>query len=413
MMNVGSELEGQTSQPLGEEPILPVAHSIPTITEVERITALEDAVIRNLQITQCYHELAAVLAGRTGLSANWCTFATWASKQAGQTIRKQDMARALEDAMITQAEAQAAAQDLADTARRLGARLGIEDLLPLIWKALDPEAAFTRSSDAVARGNRKVFAEIGHEFARFYATCLEDTTFDPENIAGFCDALQPGDPPDGQQYLRQAFQHYYQALFETDPKARLELLLFANIEIGFHEQTRLQPEINEALDAPVVSPQEFARNLFKVMLPGRSALAYSLWLVLHLFSRLVGFDNAIQVYTAAARHQAQFIVTETMMTLELPPHNRLRLGEDLTAAFPPQLEHISNLDLLALLARIDPTPDSTRETGTQYWGDLPDRLHFIVDLFRCYQLSAELSQPPFTPEQTVALKEGRLPEGPL
>jgi hypothetical protein len=412
-MDADPETRSTASKSLREQPSSPTALPIPTIAEVERITAIEDAVIRNLQITQCYHELSTVLATRTGLSANWCTFATWASKQAGQTIRKQDLARALEDAMISQAEAQAAAQDLADTARRLGARLGIEELLPLIWRALDPQAVFSHSSEAVARGNRKVFAEIGREFARFYADCLDDTTYDSEKITRFCEVLRPGDPPDGQQYLCQAFQHYYQALFETDPKARLELLFIANIEIGYHEQTRLQPEINEALDAPLISPQEFARNLFKVLLPGRAMLAYGLWLILHMFSRLVGFDNTVQVYTAAARHQAQFIVTETMMTIELPLHNRLRLGQDLTAAFPPLLEHINNPELLALLARIDPTPDSTRETGTQYWGDLADRLHFIADLFRCYEVSPELSQPPFTPEQTAAIQAGRLPEGPL
>lgn len=412
-MNAEPEIESQASQPGNELPVLPVKSIAPTVAEVERIANIENEVIRNLQITQCYHELSVALAARTGLSANWCTFATWASKQAGQTIRRQDLVRALEDAMITQSEALAAVQDLADTAHRLGARLGIEDLLPLFWKALDPEAAFTRSSDAVARGNRKVFAEIGREFARFYATCLEDTAYDSEKIARFCDKLTPGDPPDGQQYLRQAFRHYYLALFETDLKSRLELLLLANIEIGFHEQTRLQPEINQALDAPIISPQEFARNLFSVLMPGRAGLAYGLWLILHLFSRLTGVDTALQTYTKSARHQAQFIVTETMMTLELAPHNRLRLGEDLTVAFPSELAHLGNSELLAMLERIDPTPDSTRETGTRYWGDLADRLHFIVDLFRCYQLSPELSQPPFSSEQTVEIKAGRLPEGSL
>ena len=45
------------------------------------------------------------------------------------------------------------------------------------------EAAFTRASDAVARGNRKVYAEIGREFARFFVTCLDDNTFDAAKIA--------------------------------------------------------------------------------------------------------------------------------------------------------------------------------------------------------------------------------------
>jgi hypothetical protein len=34
------------------------------------------------------------------------------------------------------------------------------------------------------------------------------------------------------------------------------------------KQIRLQPEINEALDAPVISPQTFARNLLNVLRPG-------------------------------------------------------------------------------------------------------------------------------------------------
>jgi hypothetical protein len=58
-------------------------NGIPTINDVNRITTAADAVVRNLQITQCYHELSLGLAERTGEIANWCTFATWASKQAG------------------------------------------------------------------------------------------------------------------------------------------------------------------------------------------------------------------------------------------------------------------------------------------------------------------------------------------
>jgi hypothetical protein len=34
-------------------------------------------------------------------------------------------------------------------------------------------------------------------------------------------------------------------------------------------------------------------------------------------------------------------------------------------------------------------------------------------MFRCFARSAELMQPPFSPEQTRLLKDGRLPQGPL
>src|SRR3974390_1084518 len=63
----------------------------PTVEDVTRITEVADPVIRNLQITECYSRLAAAMAERTYPCANWCTFATWASKQAGATIRGEDM----------------------------------------------------------------------------------------------------------------------------------------------------------------------------------------------------------------------------------------------------------------------------------------------------------------------------------
>jgi hypothetical protein len=385
----------------------------PKPDDVERIANIADPVIRNLQITQCYHELGLALAERTGGGANWCAFATWASKQAGQTIRKEDLARTLQLMLGSEAAAQEAVQDLMEAARWLGARLKIEELMDLLWKAYDPQAAFERASEAVARGNLKVFAEIGRAFARFNAAFLEDPAYDAEKIAGFCEELLPGEPPDGQRYLRQAFEYYYRALFEVVEKPRTELLLLANLEIGYHEQTRLQPEINEALAAPVVAPETFARNLLRALHPSWGWINDLIWGAMRLFGRLTRLDVAIAAFLEILKREAQYITTETMMTITLPPHERLRLGDDLKAGFPPALQQIANPDLKALLGQIDPTPDSTAESGAKYWGDLADRLHFIVDMFRCYQMDEALYEPPFLPGQTAALKEGHLPVGEL
>jgi hypothetical protein len=387
--------------------------TIPTISEVERIAELADLVLRNLQITQCYHELALGMVKRTGWNANWCTFAAWASKQAGQTIRKEDLGRMLEASLESEGAALQAAHDLRAPLRRNGSQLRIDEILKLIWKAYDPQSVFDRSSAAVARGNLKVFIEIAREFARFYAECLPDQVYIEQNITRFVEQLRPGDPPDGQRYLQQAFRHYYQALFEGEEKACLELLLLANLEIGFHEQTRLQPEINEALNAPIISPQEFARNLLALLRPEWGWYGAARWLLLRLLGRLKEFDAAVEGFVATLQREAQWIITEYMMTIELPHNQHLRLGEDLTAGFPPILQHISNPNLLALLAQIDPTPDSLRDSGADYWGDLPDRIHFIADMFRCYQAARELFEPPFTEEQTITLKESGLPRGRL
>ena len=60
----------------------------PTPNDVRRIVGIANPVIRNLEITYCYSRLSAEFAARTGDGANWCTFATWASRQAGRTIRE-------------------------------------------------------------------------------------------------------------------------------------------------------------------------------------------------------------------------------------------------------------------------------------------------------------------------------------
>ncbi|MBZ0302218.1 MAG: hypothetical protein K8J31_20885, partial [Anaerolineae bacterium] len=319
----------------------PAADPVPTLAEVDLIAALPDPVVRNLRITQCYHELAVSIVRRTGSGANWCTFATWASKQAGQTIRKEDLARTLERLLLSAPTAQQVVPELTASAQALGSPRSQAEIQETVAQVLNPLAAMDRASDAVGRGNQKVYAEIGREFARFAATCLHDPAFDPDRIAGFCDSLRPGDPPDGQQYLRQAFTRYYQALFETDARTRAELMLLANIEIGFHEQTRLQPEITEAMDAAWIEPRQFRRRLINALFPYRGWLVRVRLFLLRLFDQPNPFDAALDRLLAEARRQAHLLITEYLMTLNLPGDVCLRLGQDIPAEFPDLLRQIT------------------------------------------------------------------------
>jgi hypothetical protein len=60
------------------------ATAAPTTDDVRRIAAITNPVVRNLEITECYSRLASALAAASGgPGANWCTYATWASRQAG------------------------------------------------------------------------------------------------------------------------------------------------------------------------------------------------------------------------------------------------------------------------------------------------------------------------------------------
>src|SRR2546423_15634391 len=101
---------------------------VPTVADVDAIAKLTDPVNRNLQITQCYYELSAVFVKRGGPYANWCTFATWASKQAGQTIRREDLKRRLEDALKIKPEVEQALSLIANLARELGAQKSFDEI---------------------------------------------------------------------------------------------------------------------------------------------------------------------------------------------------------------------------------------------------------------------------------------------
>jgi hypothetical protein len=384
--------------------------TVPTTADVATIARLSDAVVRNLQITQCYHELTTALATRIAGEANWCTFATWASKQAGQTIRGEDLQRALEQRFAQSPGLDAAVQAVAAQLRLLGAKRDLVGIRRAVENVLDTPAIFRRTSEAVATGNLKVFAEIGHEFARFLAECSGDAEFDAEKIERFCARLREGDPPDGQRYLRQAFSRYYQAMFEPITKRRTELLLFANLEVGFHEQTRLQPEILAALNAAVADPDQLTARVISAVFPLQAA---SILRVRRFFRRLVGgrtpLDLAVETMVDLARREIRLVLTDHLMTLGFPRGVVLKLGTDLRARFPASLTRIENTELTQLLSRIDPTPDQLRESGATDWADLPERLHYIADLFRCYHQSSELFDPPFDGVQVAALKAGKRP----
>ena len=96
-----------------------------------------------------------------------------------------------------------------------------------------------------------------------------------------------------------------------------------------------------------------------------------------------------------------------------PQDTTLNLSSDLSKMFPAALRRVNNPELKALLKTIDPTPNSRRDSGAIDWADLPDRLHFIADFFRCYQESPDLMLPPFADEQVVLMNAGKRPEGRL
>ena len=383
------------------------ATSAPSVDDVRRIAAIADPVVRNLEITHCYSRLAAAFAERGGEGANWCTYATWASRQAGRTIRGEDWLERL--------------------GRKLGERSWLLHPLATVWRRLlrrglfqretrigrltaelhTPFDAFERASDAVARGNLRVFEEIGLEFARWLEECPPEAQADSAPCRRFLERLRPGDPPEGQRYLRQAFARYERSRLERDPKARAELNLLANLEIGFHEQTRLQPQIREALDAAYATKEDLGRRSLEALFPS----AHRWWPVLRRPAAA-----ALGLYAAGAQRAAsrliREVITDSFMMLSLPGRV-LTLAAHLEDPYPEQLREPADAELIALLARFEPVPPARDDCGARDWSELNQRMHYIVHLFSAFHLWEDLARAPFTPDQVASFSRGVVPGGEL
>ncbi|HEX8156230.1 MAG TPA: hypothetical protein VF526_02490 [Solirubrobacteraceae bacterium] len=378
--------------------------SPPTVEEVRRIRAIANPVIRNLEITQCYAGLSVAMSERTGRCSNWCTYATWASKQAGRTIRGEDLIEMLQARLRRGPQI---LHPLASLGRAL-LRRGLFDpeskLGRLTAQLHTPFDAFERTSDAVARGNRKVFEEIGLEFARYLHDVPSDAGAESAQLQSFLDALRPGEPPDGQRELMKAFKCYARNSAAPEPGARAELILLANLDIGMHEQTRLQPEIRESLDAPLAVTQDLGRRLLLALFPR--------WRhrVPRLLAALVGVLGARA--QRGVSEMTREIITRSLMVMSLPGQV-LSLGADMTEPFPEVLRELHDVDLIDLLDQFEPVAPAPDDTGAEDWSDFNQRMHYIVHFFRAFHLHEELLNAPFTAEQVKAFTAGVIPDGAL
>src|SRR3954454_11523425 len=164
-------------------------------------------VLRNLLVTQGYHELSRGFARMLGReNVTWFSFASWSSKTVGRFLQSAPFEAPFEAA-------------LNDVRRYL------------------------------AKGNPEVFRELAPVFAEFLRVFAADCEPDPAKLERFLTTLQVGSSaPDrvaadphtrelslvargGQAPLREAVRHYYHAKFEPDAKRNAERILLANAQI--------------------------------------------------------------------------------------------------------------------------------------------------------------------------------------
>jgi CRP-like cAMP-binding protein len=370
-----------------------------TAAECEEIARTPNLVLRNLKITQMYHRLSQELTLLLGHEdANWCTFACNASKTAGYSIRREELpfaeliALALRPAWV----------------RSTGAQLGswLEDA-PVVNRA---RAALDAVSATISAGNLKVFAEVAPIFARFVLAFHDSAEYDRAKLEAHLETIRPG-PTEagGQQLMREALGHYYEAAFETRAKTKAELILLGNVKVGLHEQTRLQPNIVDALNAPLTVGLDgiISSELARVGLMPKRLAAFGRTALGAVERRLA--RNLTDVWRK--------VVTRNMMTLRLP-YGNVRLGADVPRLpddqmFPDVLRELTHQDLIQLVHRFDDDPSSLSGSQASDWGNLEDRMNFILDLFRSRQRSLELFGQPFDHEQRAQMAGNQVPIGRL
>jgi hypothetical protein len=359
--------------------------------DIEAIESLDNLILRNLKITQGYSTLAEEMKRVTGgRDVSWLSFGSYASKTAGYSIRHEIMPEDLERAFRS---FYLYRRLMAFLRRYLVSVDERHQEMNIILQIL------TNISLRISEGNLLVFAELAPAFNELAAGFSGDEEFDQAKLDQYLAHFKPGPTEeDGQERCAEAFRAYYEAKFTDDPDRKAELIFLGNILIGLHEQTRLQPKIAEALYTAV---DEVLGEQVRMITP--------------LGNRISGWLH--KAHLIISRRIFANIATQLFMSIYLPT-GALRLGSDVKPSkrdesFPPALREIQSERVLAILARYDRSGDTLRRSRAGDWSNLDDRMNFIVDLFRSYQQTEALFEPPFTAEQMAALDDGRIPEGKL
>jgi hypothetical protein len=387
-------------------------NAAPSIGEIAAIVALESQpILRNLKITQCYHDVSraiGALAGEDNL--NWCTFATWASKTAGRFIRIDEILPVFRSALAGLKSVAARIESINRTLALVNPAATVS--VSTAFQAL--ESPLAEVSRQVAAGNLAVFAELAPMFSRLCSRLAGATRYDADGVLQLLRelALKDGMPAEGgQSYLKSAVQYYYCAKFETAADRKAEWLLLANAQTGLHEQIRLQPAIAGSLGLPFGKALRLLYEKHhdaKFVGPLRSRLRRVVEsLGAPLFAEIDTEVNQVWRKTA----------TRAFMTLQLAG-GEIHLGKDLRPnagepLFPPALRTIEHAPLQQLLAFYHADGAGSAGSAAVDWADIPERMQFILTLFRSRQQDAKLFDPPFSFDQRKALAAGQVPSGRL
>jgi hypothetical protein len=361
---------------------------------------LDALQLRNYRISLAYWDLSCrlseLLAGTDDpvrWNANWCTFATWASKTVGSAIDRHPDADLLHHLL-----------------RALPPPLSQASIFVTERMLSDHHGAIYR---ALAIGNRLAFLEIATAVARFLDTFgpsrpsarvpsfdhywrdIEKSLLDLKRLDPSWMESRAPDP----QTLRAGLLAYKRALDRrgSDPDYCSQEIMLGNLLIVAYEQHRLQPYVLAAL-----SP-DAAHLLHRILRHPRKNPAH------------VGMLRA-PISTAYAA-----LVTRCSMALELPRGSSstqyVMVGQGIPyldkrskTLYARRLEQLTLPELQAVWTRFDRSKRSRKGTRAEDWTRYHERMNFIANLFRSRQNDRHLFQAPWPAATQRRLLAGRLPQ---
>lgn len=372
-----------------------------TVEHVRKVGAISDPILRNLWITLTYSDLSNAVRERAAApnDANWLSFGSWASNTVGATMRLTEAHEAVR-VRIAEDEELKAAHSNSVAAHIVIGRMKLADLLHPVQLARRIAALAGAAGAYLGHGNMIVFNEIGAATAKWVEIVDAGGPIEQQraDMAAFC-----ADAPIvlGENRLAAGCDLLFDAREADDPAVKAQMLLASSLQFGAHEQTQLQDAIRStfgvAVDDAIDPILEESLGIFHRFRVIRWSVRRSIRPIEHRLGELW-----------------HHMLTEVVLVFELAGE-KLHLGRDIgppagaSTLYPPSLQHVTFEPLVEALAAFDHSDGRGGHTRSIDWVEYPDRMSYIVNMFRSRQCVAACCGNPFTPEQIDALERDEIP----
>lgn len=361
-----------------------------TTDHVHQVVGIDDRVLRNYWVTQTYADLSVALSTLLGPgTANWCTYATWASCTVGKNLRGENLPGWLRAHLVLP-----------------------DGMMGEPGPSADPVGGHARHSANVVRelfgacalnlsnGNTIVFSEIAPVAATFIAA-HRDPSLDPATARAQVLAAAAGAPEfEGENHLAAGFSLWCDAMAEHQMVRRSQLILAGSLHLGAHEQHHLQDPIAGSIDMGVnESSQSLLQRLSSegpVMAELARVTSVELRPIVHEVSQLWGD-----------------LMTDVLGRIDMPDVI-LHLSHDVPPIHgqpfvPADLDPVTVDELAALLERFSRAGAGGVGSKAEDWVKLEDRMNFISNLFVSRHHHTRLFDPPFGAGVVTGLEAGEVP----